>query len=372
MSNFNQMPAPPMFNQGNMAYDMQGNPVQAMTYAPNQQLPPQGYYTPQPQMYQQQVPQYAPVMEAQPTSAEPRGLGANFSGLIGTNVSVPVSAPPMVPADKKRKRKSSKSSDGEETTEIEVIDPKQEKIQMVEETIYADTYAATGQMLRSTISQVDELAGELKLELNKIRNATNMKGKYTYIANISGAMTGLLGTKVTAIREINSSIKAINEAEYRRYKDSRTVDGASDSKAVMDLYNTILHNPTPVANYYEPNTLDLTAGLNGIIQADIASPQQRDMGFQGFLNGMTPEQNAMIQESNPFIEECIVYDQATGKKYFDYIDTRTGTSVPNMPVSDPMFMEDYVIDPRTRIAKNANLRTSMKVIYKNEGAFSEY
>lgn len=80
----------------------------------------------------------------------------------------------------------------------------------------------------------------------------------------------------------------------------------------------------------------------------------------------------MLQESNPDIQQVIVYDQASGKKYFDWINIRTGESVPNMPATDPMFLEDYTIDPKTRLARNLNLNKTLKVIYKNEGAFSQY
>lgn len=365
MSNFNQMPFPP--NQNGMAYDMYGNPVPVQTYAPNQPIPQQGYYQ---QPYYQQPMYQQPAQVIEPPS-QGSGLGANFERLIGTNVAVPLT-PAMVPAEKKKRKTKASSSSSKEETEIEVVDPKQERISLVEETSYADTYTGTGQLLRSTIAQVDELAGELKVELDKVRQSHNMKGKYTYIANISSAMTGLLGTKVTAIRELNSSIKSINEAEYRRYKDTRSADATDDSKFISDIYASVLRNPVQIPNYIEPSTLDLTAGLNGIIRADSMAPAQRDVGFQGFMSNITPEQNAMIQESNPYIEEVIVYDQASGQKYFDYVDTRNGEHVPNMPVSDPMFMEDYVIDPRTRVAKNSNLRTQMKVIYKNEGSFDEY
>lgn len=362
MYNFNQMPAPPVMNY-QYAVDAFGNRIPVETYAPQQ--PYQNTYQ-QPQYYQQPAP-----VEVQPQQKQYNGIGANFSNLIGTNVSVPVG--PQVPTEKpKRKRKSSESKDGKE----EVVSAKAENIAMVEEVSYTETFQDTTRMLKGAIAQVDELAGEIKIELDKIRSTNNMKGKYTYLANLSGALSGLIGTKVTAIREINSSIKAANDAEYRRYKDIRATDAQDDSKAIMDMYNAYIHTPVgsiPGIQYQQPSTYDITAmGMNGIVKVDSVSQETRDAGFNNFLSNLTPEQNAMIHEGNPNIQEVIIYDQATGKKYFDWIDASTGKSVPNMPKTDPSFLEDYTIDPRTRTAKNINLHNTMKVIYTNEGVLNEY
>ena len=80
----------------------------------------------------------------------------------------------------------------------------------------------------------------------------------------------------------------------------------------------------------------------------------------------------MIHDNNPDIEEVIVYDQATGAKYFQWMNTKTNEIIPNMPIDDNILLEDFVIDPRTRIAKNINLNMIKKVVYLNEGKFDQY
>lgn len=373
-NNFNTMPPPPIgMGHNQVGYDSYGNPVQMQTYPPQyyQQQMPQ--YQPMPQY--QQAPQYQQPPTMQPVSG---GIGASFKNLIGTNVTIPIisdnSTANVVPAEKtKRKRKS---KDGSETEETSLV--KQDPASVVEDVSYAETYEYTNQLIRGTISQVDELSSDLKYELDKIRSAspTQIKGKYTYLANISSAMTGLLGTKITAIRELNSSIKAVNDAEYKRYKDLRAADSGDDNAAIMNLYNAYVQAPRGSLpngiQYTQPNTLDITSGLNGIVRVDAATPAARDAGFQGFMSNLTPEQNMMINESNPYIEEVIVYDQSTGRKYFEWRNLQTGERVPNMPLTDQLLMEDFVIDPRNRTAKNINIHSSMKVIYENEGAFNEY
>ncbi|MBR1987838.1 MAG: hypothetical protein IKA36_02240, partial [Clostridia bacterium] len=205
------MPAPPMYPQQQQYYqqpqyypqpqqsyaiDNNGAPVQATTYAPS---------TP------------APIMSN-------RSLGVNFGGLIGTNASVPMvrdtSDDGMVVTSTKKKSPKKKKDDTPAPTSAEIVNA----------TVYADTYAETNNLLRMAIAQADDLATDLKTEFNMIRASRNMKGKYTYLANISAAMSGLISTKVGAIKEINNSIKAGNDAEYRIFKDMRAMDAQDDSK----------------------------------------------------------------------------------------------------------------------------------------------
>lgn len=366
MDIFGQMPSPPPMYQ--MATDSFGNPVSTMTYAPPQQY------------YQQPYPQQPVMAMQQPQMNVAPSLGANFSGLIGTGVSLPIETAVSMPGEKpkrKRRKKTADSDSSESTEAIEIVEeqtPQQANIQKIEEMSYADTYQNTNAMLLGVIAQADELASDVKRELDRVRTG-NVKGKYTYIANLAGSINGLLSNKLTAIREINSSIKAINDAEYKRYKDIRATDNSDDAKYIMDMYNAYVQTPVgsiPGINYQQPTTLDLTAGLNGVMRVDSVPASARDAGFQSYMANLTPEQNMMINEGNPNIEEVIVYDQATGKKYFDWVDITTGQHIPNMPATDASFMEDFSIDPRTRTAKNINLHRTMKVLYANEGVMNEY
>ena len=92
-----------------------------------------------------------------------------------------------------------------------------------------------------------------------------------------------------------------------------------------------------------------------------------DNAYQNFKSNMSPEVNRMILESTPNIKDVVVYDQATGNKYFDVIDVTTNQSVPNVPVRDAMFVEDCTIDTRNRIARNINLNETYPLIILNEG-----
>lgn len=345
MNNF-MMPPPPGYGYPQQSYgvDAYGNKVQMDTYQP------------QPQQYQQ------PVYN---------GLGSvNFGSLIGSNTTVPMvtevsDTDGLVVTTNKKKSSTKKKKSSEPVSSAEIVNS----------TVYADTYGETNNLLRVAIAQTDELAADLKNEFNLIRASRNMKGKYTYLANISAAMSGLISTKVGAIKEINNSIKAANDAEYRRFKDNRAAETQDDSKYIMDMYNAYINTPIgslpQAAAYQEPKIMDMTLGLNGMVRVD-ADKDKTDSGFNSYMKNLTPEQNAMLNENDPNIKEVIVYDQSTGKKYFDWRNIATGERVPNMPTKDPMFMEDFTIDPRTRTARNLNLAQTLPVIYENEGAFDNY
>ena len=361
-----QMPQPP----AQYVVDSFGNAVPTGYYNNQQQY----YNYNQPQYSQQQYYQQQPVQEL----------------VINTSTGIPfgklpiVQTKPIVVEDvintSLPEKSTSKRKKKKESTEVTTTDGKTSDNPSIEvETIqYSDTYQDTTYMLRQTIAQLDQVASEVKMEMDKIRGSS-MKGKYMYYSNLSGSLSGMLSTKINAIREMNNSIKAINEAEYRRYKDYKQANTMDDDKAIMDMYNAYIHTPLGALPnnmvYQVPTTFDLTANMAGapassdpgfgpIIRADTASPQEREAGFNSYMSNLTPEQNMMINEGNPNIQEVLIRDYTKGgmDMYFDWIDRSTGQRVPNMPIRNKMFVEEFTINPNTMMAKSTNLRVTMPVV----------
>ena len=271
--------------------------------------------------------------------------------------------------DKKKKKKTSDSTEVATTTKKPLTSR-----EIVESTQYVDMYNNTNAMCYNIIAQSDELLADAKHELDYIRSSRTMKGKYLYMNNTLSSMSSLLSTKLQAIREINNNIKTANEFEYKRYKDNRALDTGDDNKAIMDAYKAFISAPVGAPSYHQPTTMDITAGINGVVKANLPGTPDpdKDPGYINYINNLTPEKNLMIHDNNPDIEEVIVYDQATGAKYFQWMNTKTNEIIPNMPIDDNILLEDFVIDPRTRIAKNINLNMIKKVVYLNEGKFDQY
>ena len=292
--------------------------------------------------------------------------GISFSHLKESAVEMPIG--PEVPTDKDKKPVVRRKKDEVVGNIVKAESSSNETIKK-----YNDNNA----MLVNTIGQLDILASELKTDLDEVRSSRTLKRKYDYLSMLSSNIGSTLSTKVQAIKELNNTIKNANDMDYRISKDNKDADAGNQDKYIMDMYNAFISSPVSTGaagmSMLGPNTSQMTLNnVDNIVRVD-SNPQAADMGYQKFLNNMTPEQNLMRYESNPDVKQVVVYDQANGNKFFQVMNTRTGEVIPNVPVRDAMFMEDTTIDTRNRIAKNINLNESYPLVILNEGkGMSEY
>lgn len=271
-------------------------------------------------------------------------------------------------ADPKRRSKKSKSTDTVIVGEGEVI----KELPSIEQ------YNETNLLLKETIAQANQLSSELKRDLDTVRSAKNMKGKYTYISNLNSAMSAILGTKLQAIKEMNSSIKTASDMDYKKAKDTMAIDQDND-KAIMDMYNAFIHQPIGQNmsrfDVLGPSTQDITnpivSGLS-TIDAYSKGTVDQDSGYNNYLKNLTPEQNLMRYEGNPDVKQVIIYDESTGARRFAVMNTRTGEEIHNVPVRSERFLSDTTIDPIHKVARNINLNESYPVIVVNEDKMSKY
>ena len=310
------------------------------------------------------------------------GIGLNFGSLVdGTeSETLPVALPVVtdLPEKKSRKKKDEKKEHVNHAEEVDAV-------------VYSDTYTDTNVLLHQTIGQLDMVAAEMKDELDKIVKSRTLKGRYMAMGNVSKSLSDMLSTKVQAIKELNNSIKAVNDMEYRRAKDNRSFESnQGDDKAIMDLYNAFVQAPVsaniPATGPYSligPDLNDvmfgannMRAGTNEVIATDGSiitydpNQSQQNAMFNNYMSNLTPEQNAMINEGKT--ETVVIYDKATGAKSFEVVDSKTMQPVPNMPIPDPMFLADVTVDARRKIARNTNLNQVYKVITINDDKVSEY
>ena len=344
-----------------------------------------------PQMgFQQQSQQYNPYMQgtahqpvaqqlpmqamAPPQQIANTGIGLSFNALT-KGQSMPV-LPVVTEAEYKKpaKKKSSKKKEHSEP-----INHAEE----VNQVIYADTYYDTNLMLRQVINEVDNVTSELRPELSRIVNSKTMSSKYKSISDMASSIGSLVSTKVNAIKELNNSIKAINDMEYKRAKDNRVFESQNnDDKAIMDMYNAFIQAPVsanvPSTGAYSllgPNVIDATLGMNSQIPMfdyQTQAVNDEEAGYQRYLQNLSPEQNGMLMEGNPDVREVVMYDATTGAKAFKIMNIKTMQEVPNMTAKDPMFLDDTSIDMRNKVARNTNLNQTWPLIVVNEGLVSEY
>ena len=338
-------------------------------------VPPQQYMMPQPQMYPAYIPNTPPPEAPVAPVAPSGGLGFKFTVVPDDepapgfeNMLVPAVQEPAPPVAKKRRSKDKpiRPSDVDNSGQIEDMSA-----------MY--TYAQTTMMLHDTVGQLDMLAGEIKSELDNVRLSRTFKNKHNTMVGLTTALGKILETKVTAISQINNSISKANDLDYKREKDRKTMEAnvAMDDKHLMDLYTSFVSNPMGnenMANVLGPNIMQTTIAGSNIVRANAPGEAENqfgpnvDVGYLNYINNMTPEQNAMLYENNPNVQNCVVYDMATGQKTFQMIDLATGAPVPNLQALDNRFMEDTYIDMKTKTASNSNLHQTYPVIVINETA----
>ena len=356
----------------------QDGSMNSMTYAQQQQQ-----YNQFQQMQQQTLPSYAQPPVPTPTIS---GGGYGFSVKPDDDEPQPKNNPLVLQAPVEvgledattTKRRGRRKKD-----ELEVVNSSDivKAEGTVEETSSINTYAATTMLLNNTLEQLDVLAAEVKNEFDQVKNSRTLKGKYNYLVGLSANLSSIIGTKATVIREINNSISKANELDYKKAKDFKSAaDQQNDDKYIMDLYNAFITNPMGVDNKgtLGPNPIQSTINGSSIVRAPLAGNQQLpqgqpvDTGYLSYLSNITPEQNMMFYEQDPNVKQCVVFDAATGNKFFQVMNVATGQAIPNVPNLDNRFMEDTTIDLKNRIAKNNNLHDTYPVIVINENITKEY
>lgn len=224
---------------------------------------------------------------------------------------------------------------------------------------YASGFADANATLRGTIMQIDQLAAEVKADIDDIRASKTMKSKYTYLTNLNSTAAALLSTKIQAIREMNSTTREVYKLDMDRMKALKQdqKEGNDDIK-MMDMYTAFINAPTGTYNPLAQIPRQDTITLNPMTAAAIP------MGDVPRVD-MTPEQARMRMESNPNIQNVVRFDPNTGARCFDVIDKTTGQSIPNYPRLDDFLLEHTVIDTRAGIARNRDINQVWPLVPMN-------
>ena len=284
-------------------------------------------------------------------------------GALEEGIPLPIPGQPSEPVvEKEKKRKSSNNrrintDTGNNDSSIET-EP------------YADKYIETNAKLKEAITQIDINLNALQKDINQIRSSRTLKRKYDYISMLQGAMGQFIGTKVTAIRELNNTITKCNELELRRAKDLKTAEAnQNDDKALMDMYNAFIHTPVSAGMTLGSNMQDISTNALPIINTAVGDD---DIGYQNYMNNLNPSQKLMMYENDPDVQQVVMYDESTGAKWFEIMNVRTNQIIPGVDKHDMMFMEDTVLDLNNGIAKNLNLGETYPIITVGNSVINTY
>lgn len=242
---------------------------------------------------------------------------------------------------------------------------------------FKESYSETDGILKGAIMQLDMVANDLTHDLKEIRSSKTLRNKYEYIGNMTGSLSSIISSKISAARELNNSIKNAHDLEFKARKEFKIgQEDVDDTKAIMDTYNAFVSmpvsaNPLGYSTPIGPNTSDLTLmGANMLANAIGANP---DTGYNNYLMNMRPEQAMMMYENNPDIKQVVLYNQDTFQKSFEIMNTKTGEILQGLPKRNTsMYMPDTVIDINNKVARNVNLDEVYDVVIVGKGDLSQY
>lgn len=237
-------------------------------------------------------------------------------------------------------------------------------------TPYMEKYQETNAILRSSIAQIEYGLGELQKDADKIRSSNHRK-KYDYLSLIHGTMGNYINNKISAARELNNTINKCNEMEYKRFKEMKLMAGEQDDdKAVLESYRAFVNMPVGAYNMptIGPSSQDLTINSGNIRGIEVGG----DAGYENYVRNMTPQQHMMALEGNPDIKEVIMYEQRTGRRWFEVINIRTGEVIPNSDKTDMMLIDEFELDLNKKIARSINMGISMPLVVLEDPTLNEY
>lgn len=235
---------------------------------------------------------------------------------------------------------------------------------------YEKKYQETTNILRSAIMQLDGAMTDLQTDIQQVRLSKTMRGKWQYLPNMQKSLSDMIANKISAARELNNTISKCNEFEIKRFKEVKAANAASDQdddQRVMEMYKAFVS--TPVSQNPFPNVSQMA--VSGAA-TQIQQIGNTDGEFNTYMQNLTPQQNTMHLESNPNIQQVVVYNQETGARYFDVIDMTTGQSVPNAEKHDTMFLEDTTIDLKNKVARNVNIGETYPLVVVGQPLMQEY
>lgn len=290
--------------------------------------------------------------------------GASFMNFFTSEDASKVEMPIEDTSSKKKPRKK-KVVDEDPVVGAAIVSPS-----VSTNTPYIDTYSETNNMLRAAIAQTDKLSADVASDIDNIRNSKTIKSKYTYLTNLTGSASALIGSKIQAIREINSSITQSHNLELKRMSMNKASAEAekNDDMRIMQMYDAFVN--APIGTYNNENAAYLNTTMQSLTTAipdgnpmlTRVNIDSADAGFNNYMNNLTPEQNRMMMETNPNIKTVVKYNPEDGSRYFDVIDVTNGQSVPNIARPGDFLLQDTMIDVHNQIARNRNVDKTWPLI----------
>lgn len=232
---------------------------------------------------------------------------------------------------------------------------------------YASAYVDTNKQLDDSIAQLDILSGELFSELQNVKNSKTLKNKYGYMNDMTSTMANLISTKISAIREKNKSINDANHLELNRIKELKTSANAEDDNTrIANLYDAFINTPVGVGPRpsLAPSIQDMVMPQSS--PSDVSYFNIGGMNDQQIWEAnLSPSENRMVLDAKGLIDTVVMYDEATGNRWFEVIDKTTGQPMTNVEKPDSTYIYELDINVRNGYAKDSNINKTYPLIVIN-------
>lgn len=268
-----------------------------------------------------------------------------------------------------RKRKSTSNINTENTGHGN-IDGDLDMLQSNES--YAKTYDETNNMLKGTIAQIETSMNAMQVDVQQIRSSRTLKRKYDYLSMMQNTMGQYIGNKVSAIRELNSSITKSNELDLKRMKELKLSQSKeNDDKTIMDMYNAYISTPVSAGLQLGPTLQELSVQNSGLGMG-ASNIQAANSGYDAYMNNLNSAQILMMYEDDPDVQQVVMYEESTGACWFEVMNTRTNEIIKGADKHDPMFIEDTTLDLNNGIARNINLGETYPIVMVGSSVVDTY
>lgn len=259
---------------------------------------------------------------------------------------------------RKRKTSSKINTDGTKNDDLDMLQTNEP---------YSKKYEETTEALKGAIVQLDMGLADMQNDIQQIRSSRTLKRKYDYLSMMQGNMGQFINNKISALREINNSITRCNDFELKRMKELKLSENAKDDdKTIMDMYNAFVSMPVSSGVQLGPAVQDISTIGRGVNTSGI------DDGFNSYMQNLSPAETLMMYENDPDVQQVVMYDEATGAKWFEIMNMRTGEIIKNADKHGNIIMEDTVLDLNNNIAKNINIGESYPIVRVGKSVVDTY
>ena len=285
------------------------------------------------------------------------------------DIVVPVDVVETTPSAKKTRKKKEETNIIKATTAPLV--PQSSMTYIQENIPYDIAYNTTTEQLDEAINQLNYLSSEVMKEFQNVKNSKTLKNKYNYINDLANTTGSIISSKIMAIKEKNKTINDISKLEIARLKELKIRQNEEDeNQQVAKMYDAFINMPMGVGvTGLAPSMQDMIMPGGNMT---MMSSGMDDMSQAAWEANLSPAENRMVLDAKGVIDTVVVYDAATGNRFFDVIDKNTGQSVPNVEKPDDSYIYDLDINIRGGYAKDSNINVKYPLIVLNANDMSDY